>query len=145
MNPIAEGPVLSGATSATVNEGSSVALGATDAAADSDDTLGNVRIAGLPNDLTNVNGGTYTPATGTTLVNFDSVNTSGGAVSGTAVTNYLASDGITFTSQSGTPFICPTSPAIRSQTRYLRPTISPLADRTAGSPIRSPSRRRSAP
>ena len=107
VNPIAEGPVLSGATSATVNEGSSVALGATDAAADSDDTLGNVTITGLPNDLTNVNGGTYTPATGTTLVNFDSVNTSGGAVSGTAVTNYLASDGITFTSQSGTPFILP--------------------------------------
>jgi hypothetical protein len=61
---VPEPPVLGGAISQTVNEGSAVTLGATDTAADSDDTLGNVTITGLPTDLTNVIGGAYTAATG---------------------------------------------------------------------------------
>ena len=52
------------ATSAT-EQGGVVTLGATVAAADSDDTLGTVTITGLPNDLTNFNGGSYTATTGT--------------------------------------------------------------------------------
>jgi hypothetical protein len=51
-------PVLGGATSTTVNEGGLVTLAATD-------TLGNVTITGLANDLSNFNGGTYTANTGT--------------------------------------------------------------------------------
>ena len=54
-----EGPVLGGATSATVSEGAIVTLGATDTKFDSDDTLGNVTITGLPHDLGNFNGGSY--------------------------------------------------------------------------------------
>jgi hypothetical protein len=49
-----------------VNEGGAVTLGATDTVLDSDDTLGNVTITGLPTDLTNVGGGgSYTAASGT--------------------------------------------------------------------------------
>jgi probable HAF family extracellular repeat protein len=110
VNPAPEGPTLGGSASGTVTEGSSVTLGATDTAVDSDDALGNVTITGLPGDLTDVSGGTYTPVATATVVNFDSVNTSGGAVSGAAVTNYLASYGITFISQSGSPDILPYEP-----------------------------------
>ncbi len=58
-------PVLGGATSTSIDEGASVMLGATDTAAFSDDTLGNVTITGLPSNLTTFNGGAYTAATGT--------------------------------------------------------------------------------
>ena len=44
-------PVLGGSTADTVTEGSTVTLGATDTAAFSDDTLGNVTITGLPANL----------------------------------------------------------------------------------------------
>ena len=54
-----EGPVFGGATSATVSEGAIVTLGATDTKFDSDDTLGNVTITGLPHDLSNFSGGSY--------------------------------------------------------------------------------------
>ncbi len=63
VNPLA--PILGGATAATVSEGGSVTLGATDTAAFSDDTLGTVTISGLPNNLTGFNGGTYTASSGT--------------------------------------------------------------------------------
>src|SRR5436853_331613 len=49
-----EPPVLTGATSATVNEGGLVTLGAIDSVFDPDDTLGTVTISGLPGDLTSV-------------------------------------------------------------------------------------------
>src|SRR5207248_2559743 len=65
VNPGAEGPVLGGATSATVNEGGLVTLGVTDAKFDADDTLGTVTITGLPADLTGFSAGTYTAGTGT--------------------------------------------------------------------------------
>ena len=51
-------------------------LGATVAAADSDDTLGTVTITGLSHDLTNFNGGSYTATTGTwtgTAAQFDAL------------------------------------------------------------------------
>ena len=52
------------ATSAA-EQGGVVTLGATVAAFDADDTLGTVTITGLPGDLSNFNGGTYTASTGT--------------------------------------------------------------------------------
>jgi hypothetical protein len=61
-------PVLGGATNDVVTDygtAASVTLGATDTAAFTDDTLGNVTITGLPTDLTGFNGGAYTSATGT--------------------------------------------------------------------------------
>ena len=64
VNPVAETPVLGGATSATVSVGGAVTLAATDTVSDSDDTLGNVTITGLPSDLTNFSSGTYTAGTG---------------------------------------------------------------------------------
>jgi len=63
VNPVA--PILAGATAATVNEGGTVTLGATDTAAFSDDTLGTVTITGLPDNLTAFNGGSYTASSGT--------------------------------------------------------------------------------
>ena len=65
VNPVSEGPVLGGNKSGSFIEGALVTLGATDTVADIDDTLGNVTITDLPADLTNVNGGAYTPGTGT--------------------------------------------------------------------------------
>ena len=66
VNPVAEGPVFGGAvTTSAAEQGGVVTLGATVAAADSDDTLGTVTITGLSNDLTNFNGGSYTASTGT--------------------------------------------------------------------------------
>jgi FecR protein/WD40-like Beta Propeller Repeat len=64
VNPVAEGPVLGGATSATVSEGGLVAFGATDLKLDADDTLGAVMISGLPGDLSNISGGSYDAETG---------------------------------------------------------------------------------
>ena len=65
VNPVAEGPVFGGAVTASAAEqGGVVTLGATVAAADSDDTLGTVTITGLSHDLTNFNGGSYTATTG---------------------------------------------------------------------------------
>ena len=58
------GPLVSG-TIGTANEGGAVTLGLTDAVRDAGDTLGNVTITGLANDLSNFNGGTYTSSTGT--------------------------------------------------------------------------------
>ena len=57
-------PVLGGSTSATVNEGGSVTLGATDTTAFAGNALGNVTFTGLPTDLTSLNGGTYTASSG---------------------------------------------------------------------------------
>ena len=45
-----------------------------------------------------------------TIVNFDAVDTSGGAVSGAPVTTYLSGFGITFSSVGGTAFILPYEP-----------------------------------
>jgi probable HAF family extracellular repeat protein len=76
-------PVLGGATSTTVNEDGAVRLGATDTAAFSDDTLGNVTITGLPTGLTGFNGGTYTSATGTwtgTAAQFSALSFTAGEV-----------------------------------------------------------------
>ena len=60
-----EGPVLGGATSATVGEGAIILLGVTDGRVDSDDSLGMVTITGLPHDLTDVSGGSYDSDDGT--------------------------------------------------------------------------------
>ena len=65
VNPVAEGPVLGGAISATVGQGGVVTLGATDTVSDADDALGSVTITGLPRDLTSFNGGSYTASSGT--------------------------------------------------------------------------------
>ena len=86
VNPVAEGPVLGGATSATVSDGGLVTLAATDTALDSDDTLGTVTITGLSNDLTNFNGGTYTASTGTwigTAAQFNALTFNAGETSAT--------------------------------------------------------------
>src|SRR4249920_3004726 len=42
-----------------------------------------------------------------TIVNFDAVDTSGGAVSGAPVTSYLAGYGISFAGPGQTPYIVP--------------------------------------
>ena len=65
VNPVAEGPVLGGAISATVGQGGVVTLGATDTVSDADDALGSVTITGLPGDLTSFSGGSYTASSGT--------------------------------------------------------------------------------
>ena len=86
VNPVAEGPVLGGATSATASDGGLVTLAATDTALDSDDTLGTVTITGLSNDLTNFNGGTYTASTGTwsgTAAQFNALTFNAGETSAT--------------------------------------------------------------
>src|SRR5581483_3754879 len=64
VNAVAEGPVLGGTSSLTVDEGGAVTFGATDSKLDGDDSLGTVTITGLPHDLTNVNGGSYDSTTG---------------------------------------------------------------------------------
>ena len=82
VNPAAEGPVFGGTTSATVSVGGVVTLAATDNVFDSDDTLGNVTITGLPGDLTNFSSGTYTAGTGTwtgTAAQFDALTFTAGA------------------------------------------------------------------
>ena len=75
--------MFGGAISATVGQGGIVTLGATDTVSDADDTLGNVTITGLPGDLTNFNGGSYTASTGTwtgTAAQFNALTfTAGGA------------------------------------------------------------------
>ena len=61
-------------TTATVDEGALVALGATD-------TAGNVTITGLPHDLSNFNGGSYTATTGSwsgTAPQFDALTFTAG-------------------------------------------------------------------
>ncbi len=86
VNPVAEGPVLGGATSATANAGGLVTLGVTEAAFDADDTLGTVTITGLPSDLSGFNGGTYTAGTGTwtgTAVQFNALTFNAGTTSAT--------------------------------------------------------------
>jgi len=83
---LAEGPVLGGTTSKAVNEGGAVTFGATDSVADGDDTLNNVTITGLPTDLTNVNGGTYTAASSTwtgTAAQFNALSFNAGEQEGT--------------------------------------------------------------
>jgi hypothetical protein len=45
-----------------------------------------------------------------TIINFDAVDTSGGAVSGAPVTSYFAGFGVTFSSVGGTPYILPYEP-----------------------------------
>ena len=51
VNPVAEAPVLGGATSTTMTMGGLVTLGVTETKFDADDTLGNVTITGLTHDL----------------------------------------------------------------------------------------------
>ena len=80
INPVAEGPVFGGATSTTVSVGGAVTLAATDTVSDSDDTLGNVTITGLPSDLTNFSSGTYTAGTWTgTATQFNALTFNAGA------------------------------------------------------------------
>ena len=80
VNPVAETPVLGGATSTTVSVGGAVTLAATDTVSDSDDTLGNVTITGLPSDLTNFSSGTYTAGTWTgTATQFNALTFNAGA------------------------------------------------------------------
>jgi hypothetical protein len=69
-----EGPVLGGATAATVGEGTTITVGATDTALDADDTLGSVTITGLPTDLSNFSGGNYTAGAGTWTGTADEFN-----------------------------------------------------------------------
>ncbi len=78
-------PLLGGAASATVIEGDAVTLGATDTAAFSDDTMGDVTITGLPTDLTGFNGGTYTASTGAwvgTAAQFNALSFDAGQTTG---------------------------------------------------------------
>ncbi len=85
VNPVPEGPVLGGATSATVTEGGAVTLGATDTIFDSGDTLGTVTVTGLPHDLTNGNGGNYDPTHGTwtgTAAEFNALSFNAGETTG---------------------------------------------------------------
>ena len=86
VNPLAEGPVLGGATSVTVAMGGLVTLGVTEAKFDADDTLGNVTITGLPHDLTDFSGGTYTAGSGTwtgTAAQFTALTFAAGSTTGT--------------------------------------------------------------
>ena len=79
-------PILGGATSATVDRGGLVTLGVTETKFDSDDTLGNVTITGLPHDLSNFNGGTYTANSGTwtgTAAQFAALKFDAGDTAGT--------------------------------------------------------------
>jgi probable HAF family extracellular repeat protein len=64
VNPVAEGPVLSGDVG-TAQEHGVVTLGLTDTPVDTDDALGTVTITGLPGDLSNFSGnGEYTVSDG---------------------------------------------------------------------------------
>ena len=84
--PVAEKPVLGGATSASVHMGALVTLGVTDTAFDSDDTLGNVTITSLPHDLSDFNGGTYNASSGTwtgTAAQFNALTFAAGHTTGT--------------------------------------------------------------
>ena len=93
VNPIAENPVLGGATSATVHMGGLVTLGVTDTPFDSDDTLGNVTITGLTHDLSDFNGGTYTASSGTwtgTAAQFNALTFAAGHTTGTFTLSILA-------------------------------------------------------
>ena len=95
-----EGPVLGGATSATVSDGGLVTLAATDAALDGDDTLGTVTITGLPGDLSTFNAGTYTAASGTwtgTAAQFNALTFNAGTTSAT-----LSISAITTGAEAGT-------------------------------------------
>ena len=87
VNPVAEGPVLGGLTSHTVGvSAGSVTLGVTDTTADSDDTLGNITITGLPHDLSSFNGGVYTASTGTwtgTATQLNALSFTAGTTTGT--------------------------------------------------------------
>ena len=84
--PVAEKPVLGGATSASVHMGALITLGVTDTAFDSDDTLGNVTITSLPHDLSDFNGGTYNASSGTwtgTAAQFNALTFAAGHTTGT--------------------------------------------------------------
>ena len=86
INPIAEAPLLAGATSATMTMGGLVTLGVTETKFDSDDTLGNVTITGLTHDLSNFNGGSYTASSGTwtgTAAQFTALTFAAGHTTGT--------------------------------------------------------------
>ena len=85
VTPVAEAPLLAGATSATVNEGGLVTLGV-ETKFDADDTLGNVTITGLTHDLSNFNGGSYTASSGTwtgTAAQFTALTFAAGHTTGT--------------------------------------------------------------
>ncbi len=113
VNPVAEGPVLSGSSSATAGEGALVRLGVTEAAFDADDTLGTVTITGLPSDLSGFNGGTYTTGTGTwtgTAAQFNALTFNAGTTSATltiSATNTTAVEAGT-TQESYTLNVLPT-------------------------------------
>ena len=88
INPAPEAPVLGGATSATVTIGGLVTLGVTEAKFDADDTLGNVTVTGLPGDLSDFNGGSYTVSGGVgtwtgTAAQFTALTFGAGSTTGT--------------------------------------------------------------
>jgi hypothetical protein len=86
VDPVAEKPVLGGATSASVHMGGLITLGVTETPFDSDDTLGNVTITGLPHDLSDFNGGTYIASSGTwtgTAAQFNALAFAAGHATGT--------------------------------------------------------------
>ena len=86
VDPVAEAPVLGGATSSTMTMGGLVTLGVTETKFDADDTLGNVTITGLPHDLADFSGGTYTASSGTwtgTAAQFTALTFAAGSTTGT--------------------------------------------------------------
>ena len=88
---VVEPPNLGGATSDTVNQGGAVTLGVTDTGADADDTLGNVTITGLPTDLTNFSGGSYSGSTWTgSAAQFNALSFHAGNESGPFVLSIAA-------------------------------------------------------
>ena len=96
VDPVTEGPVLGGATSATVNAGALVVLGVTEAKFDADDTLGTVTISGLPSDLSGFNGGTYDAANGTwtgTAAQFNALTFDAGETSATLLISATSTTG----------------------------------------------------
>ena len=81
-----EAPVFVGTTLEARTVGKTVSLGATIAAADANDTLGNVTVTGLPGDLSNFSGGTYNTTTGIwygTAAQFNALTFNDGTTTGT--------------------------------------------------------------
>src|SRR5208337_1856382 len=113
-------PVLGGATSATAVAGALVTLAATDTAAFADDTLGSVTITGLPHDLTNFSGGTYTATSGSwtgTAAQFNALTFNAGAA-GTSTLSIAAttSGAAAPTTESYALTIVPAAPVLGGAT-----------------------------
>jgi hypothetical protein len=142
VNPVSEGPVLGGSTSKTVNEGGAVTFGATDATSDSDDVLGSVTITGLPTDLTNFNGGTYTSGPGTwsgTAAQFNALSFTAGHTAGTfSLTISATTTGAEAATTTGTYALTINNPlTVGATTAFteMNTTVSGYLNVTASGPV----------